>query len=418
MDGPKESLRIGYLVSQYPTATHTFILREIRRLRAAGIDVQTVAVRGSDRPLDALPAEEREEASSTSYVLDAGWGRVALQNVRQLLRSPVRYLRGLGRAMSLAGPDARRVIRYLAYWAQAVVAARLFAQRGVSHAHAHFSSTVAQLLPLAASHDRPLTWSATIHGPDEFNDVVGFNLAEKAAGARFLVAISRFAASQIMRAADPSSWPRLDVVPLGVDTAQYALRAAPGERNGRPAELLCVARLAPVKGQLVLLDAVARLRAAGHDVRLRLVGDGPYRPALERAARERGVQDVVVFEGWRTQAEVRALYRSADVFVLPSFAEGVPVVLMEAMALGVPCVATSVNGVPELIRDGRDGLLAPPADADALATAVQRLLADPTLAADLAVSGRLRVLDAYDLDTNVARLAAVFRHRLRAPSTP
>lgn len=394
---------LGYLVSQYPTATHTFVLREIQHLRRQGVEVHAVSVRPPDRAPDRMPVEEREEARRTRYVLGRGWGAVLLENLRHAAAHPVRYARGLALAVRRAGPDARRVASYLAYWMEAVVAGRAFAAAGVRHVHTHFSSTVAQFLPAAAG----LGWSATIHGPDEFNDVAGFNLADKAREARLLVAISHFAASQIMRAAPPERWGRVAIAPLGIDPARYAPRTPPPPRAR--AELVCVARLAPVKGHPVLLDAVARLVREGRDVHLRLVGDGPSRATLEARARELGLDGHVTFAGWRTQDEVRAYLADADAFVLSSFAEGVPVVLMEAMAMEVPCVATHVNGVPELIRDGCDGLLVPPADADAVADAVARLLDDPQGARALGAAGRRRVQTRYDLGTNVARLAALLR---------
>lgn len=400
-------IRLGYLVSQYPTVTHTFVLREVRRLSSLGFEIRMVSVRGPDREPTGMPPEDREEYSKTTYILPRGWAAIAWENVRHFAAHPGRYVRGAVRAAKLAGPDLRRLVAYAAYWAEAVVAARAFVAAGVTHVHTHFSSTVAQLLPDAA----PLTWSGTIHGSGEFVNPAGFNLAEKARGARFLVAISRYGASQIMRDSDPESWSRIEVVPLGVDPSRYA----PPDRLARvdgPAELLTVGSLVPVKGQLILLEALARLVGEGRDVRLRFVGDGPLREGLAQRARELALSDRVIFDGWRNQEEVRQRNAAADVFVLSSFAEGVPVVLMEAMALELPCVSTNVAGIPELIRDGCEGLLVAPADAEALAAAVARILDEPAFARALGVAARTRVLSRYDLLANVDRLGGVFRRRL------
>jgi glycosyltransferase involved in cell wall biosynthesis len=173
-----------------------------------------------------------------------------------------------------------------------------------------------------------------------------------------------------------------------------------------------VGRLVPAKGQHVLLAAVARLRASGRNLRLRLVGDGPDRASLQAAARRLSIEDAVIFEGAVNQDRIRDLYAKADVFALASFAEGIPVVLMEAMAMEIPCISTWITGIPELIRDSVDGLLVAPSDAEGLASAIARLMDDPELRARLGAAGRSRVIEKYDLRRNVARLADVFDARL------
>jgi glycosyltransferase involved in cell wall biosynthesis len=180
--------------------------------------------------------------------------------------------------------------------------------------------------------------------------------------------------------------------------------------------LLTVGRLAPVKGQHVLLDAVARLRSAGHSVLLRLAGDGPDRHALEQHALTLRISDAVVFEGWCNQDRVHQLYSSADIYVMASFAEGIPVVLMEAMAMEVPCVATYVAGIPELIEHGATGLLVPASDPAALADAVALLIRDPNLAREVGSAGRSTVLEGFDLHRNTGALAAIFKRYL--PGNP
>jgi glycosyltransferase involved in cell wall biosynthesis len=175
--------------------------------------------------------------------------------------------------------------------------------------------------------------------------------------------------------------------------------------------VLCVGRLVPAKGQHVLLAAIAKLRASGRNLRLRLVGDGPDRESLELAAGRFKITDAVVFEGAVNQDRIRDLYATADVFALASFAEGIPVVLMEAMAMEIPCVSTWITGIPELIRDSIDGLLVPPSDIDGLAAAIALLMDDDELRARLGEAGRRRVIEKYNLRPNVARLAEIFDAR-------
>jgi glycosyltransferase involved in cell wall biosynthesis len=251
----------------------------------------------------------------------------------------------------------------------------------------------------------PVSFSMTIHGPEEFNDTDAFHMADKVAAASLVTTISRFASSQVMRASDPDHWPKIRTVPLGVDPGDFTPRPAPSGF-----EILCVGRLAPVKAHIVLIAAVGRLVSVGRkDVRLVLIGDGPSRQAIEREIARRNLTGYVRLEGALNHDRVLDFYRRASVFALASFAEGVPVVLMEAMAMEVPCVATWIAGVPELIRNGVDGLLVPPADEDALASAIARLMDDPELASRLGRSGRKRIVECYHLAKNVASLAATFR---------
>lgn len=240
-----------------------------------------------------------------------------------------------------------------------------------------------------------------MHGPTEFDDVTRYALAEKVRRARFVAVISDYARSQLMKLVEPAHWRRLEVVHCGVDPAHFE----PVDRSGRsaPLRVLTVGRLVPDKGQAVLLEAVALLGARGVDVELTLVGDGPERESLQAAA-GRSVR----FAGAVGQDLVRAHYTAADVFALPSFAEGVPVVLMEAMATGLPVVSTRIAGIAELVDHGVGGLLVAPGRAEPVAEALERLAADPLLRARLGRAGRERVVARYDIADAVERLAELF----------
>ena len=213
-----------------------------------------------------------------------------------------------------------------------------------------------------------------------------------------------------MKLSDVAEWEKFELTPLGVDLAVFTPR--PVRPHSSPFTILCVGRLVPAKGQHILLAAVERLVKAGRQVRLCLVGDGPDRARLEEQVKVQGLEAYVAFAGAVNQDRIRALYAEADVFALASFAEGIPVVLMEAMAMSIPCVTTYITGIPELIRDGIDGLLVSPSDDAALAEAIARLMDDPALRQRLGEAGRCRVQDKYDLNRNTAALAALFRQRL------
>ena len=398
-------MRLAYLVSQYPALNHTFILREIRSLRSQGFDIHVVSIRPSDRDAAAITADEREELARTRAVKDVRIPAVLAALVAELFRRPIGWLRGFALALCLGRGSVPATLAHLFYFAEAVIAGRWMIEAGCAHFHTHFSSTVG----LLATRVFPLTMSVTIHGPEEFNSMAAFHMAEKVAASRLVVAISSYARSQILRTCPPAEWEKVVVLRLGVDAAVFDPRPEP---TGGVQEILCVGRIAPAKAQYVLIEALALLRKRGVEARLRLVGDGPDRPMLEASAVLLGVKDAVIFDGWRNQDEVRARYRQATVFAMASFAEGIPVVLMEAMAMEIPCVATRIMGIPELIEDGICGLLTAPADAVPLADAIERLLRDATLRRKLGAAGRLRVLEHFDLSKNAARLGELFREWL------
>jgi len=245
-----------------------------------------------------------------------------------------------------------------------------------------------------------------VHGPDEFYDVEKFYLRQKVEHAKFILCISNYCRSQLMRNSAPEHWDKMHVVRLGVDLNVFSpMREQPKADQVR--EILCVGRLVPSKGQLILLRACAILHSKGCPIRVRLVGDGPDREHLEAFAKRENIP--AIFEGAKTHEETRRLLGQADVFALASFAEGVPVALMEAMAMEVPCVSTVIAGIPELIRDGLDGLLVPASSTESMAGALERLVEDPLLRRSIAVAGRKRVHDLYNLAENVSLLASVLR---------
>jgi colanic acid/amylovoran biosynthesis glycosyltransferase len=343
----------------------------------------------------------------TFAVLGAGAVAIGGAHLRTLLARPIQYLRGIAYAVALAGANLRAVASNVFYFTEAVVAGRHLQSAGVTHVHSHFSSTVALLL----SRVFPIQFSATIHGPAEFDDAAGFYLPEKIARAQFVRAISTYGASQLMRVSDPAHWPKIEVVRLGVDTGIFTPGLVPIDNP--PVNLLCVGGLAAAKGHAILIAAIDRLVKEGRtQVQLRLVGDGPMRASLEKMIVERDLTSHVTLEGACDQNQVLDLYRQASLFVLPSFAEGVPVVLMEAMAMEIPCIATWITGVPELIRHGIDGWLIPPGNEEELTASIAQLIDDAELRQRLGRAGRARIKEQYELGRNVECLAEVYRRRL------
>lgn len=410
MTSAAKTVRMAYLISRYPAVSHTFILREIRQLREAGFDIRSASVNPPDRPLADMTPDEVEEAGSTYYLKRHGLQGALLGHLWGW-RHPRAYWRGLKAGLGFGGWDLKRSLFGLFYFTEALMLARWMEPQGLRHLHVHFASAAANIA-LILKQMVPMTLSITVHGPDEFYDVPGQRLPDKIEAADFLVCISRFARSQLMKLSPASAWGKFELCPLGVDVANY--NPQPAAASERPFTVLCVGRLTPAKGQHVLLEACARLRDCGQALRLVIVGTGPDEASLHASVKTLGIQDMVTFTGAQNQEQVRAWYRDCDVFVLPSFAEGVPVVLMEAMASGVPCVTTRITGIPELIRDGIDGLLVTPSDVQELVDRLLALQDDPDLRRELGEAGRRRVTQAYNLPLNVARLGDIFSARLES----
>jgi colanic acid/amylovoran biosynthesis glycosyltransferase len=398
----------AYLVSRYPAVSHTFILREVQGLRALGLRVEVASVNPPDRQAAQMTADERDEASAT-YGLKQHGARGALAALAWAAACrPLALGRTLRTALGL-GRGLKRVYA-LAYAMEALMLVRWMSQRGLKHLHVHFGNEAAAVGLLVKTFSGA-GLSLTIHGPDEFDDVPGQCLSRKVERADQVVCISQFARSQLMRLTAPAQWAKLQLCRLGVDTASFV--PATLARETGPVRLLSVGRLTPAMGQWLLVQACAALRRAEVAFELTIVGDGPDRAALAAAVASHGLQEQVKFTGSLNQTEVRAELARADVFVLPSLAEGIPVVLMEAMSSGVPCVTSPVNGIPELIEHDRHGLLATPGDVDALTLQLRRVIEDGALRRRLALAGRAQVERRFELADNVAQLAEIL---LRLPA--
>jgi colanic acid/amylovoran biosynthesis glycosyltransferase len=397
-------MKLAYLLSEYPTLGHTYLLREVRQLRQMGWDIQTISIRHPGNRPSPLSPVEAEELGSTWYVLGGGLFTYLKSHAVTLATRPVRYLRGLAAALRFGRLNPRQTALAIAYFVEAVCAGHRLHESGITYVHSVYSTTVALILSRVFG----VNLSMTFHGPAEFTDPDGFAIRDKVRAAQLVCAISYFGRSQIMLWSASSDWHKLEVTPLGVDLS--GSEVATFRENPSPFELISVGRLVEIKGYPLLLEAMAQMHKEGRDVRLTLAGDGPGRASLEEQARRLGIADRIVFAGWKNQEELRELYLRSDVAVLSSFAEGVPVVLMEAMSTGVPCVAPRINGIPELIRDGIDGLLFTASDVGELGSAIGKLMDDPDLRRSMAASSRERVADKYDLRQNVRHLSDVFSH--------
>ncbi len=398
--------RIAYITGVYPRATDTFIQREIAALRAVGIDVETMSVRRPDSS-HIVGAEQKSESQRTHYLLPPSWWGVLISHLFYLTRAPWGYLRTLRLALSVRPPGIASLFYHLFYFAEAGLVARQMKRCGAVHLHNHGADASCTVAMLAAELGG-FSFSFTIHGPGIFFEPERWRIGVKASRALFVSCISHFCRSQVMLFAPVESWPRLHIVHCGVEPARYRLV----EHRGQGRRLLFVGRLASVKGIRVLFEAVARLRRSRPEVQLDVVGDGPERQELESTAKELGIAEETTFHGYRSQSEVRDFLASTDVFVLPSFAEGVPVVLMEALASGVPVIATRVGGNAELVEDEVNGFLVAPGDVDALVRQMDKLLSDTDLRQSFGEVGRARVEREFDTAREGQRLAELFESYL------
>lgn len=397
--------RIAYLVGEYPAVSHTFVLREVAALRDRGLDIRTCSIRRTGPQHHRGPAE-RAEAAATFNVLDAAKSPRGLLGAQiAALRRPGLYGRTLRKAWAMRGPGLRAALYQIIYFLEATVLARHLRENGVPHLHNHFaqaSCTVAMLAARLAG----IPFSFTLHGPADFTDPKLWRLDSKIADAAFVSCISHFCRSQAMLASPPEQWDRLHIVHCGVEPARYGAPAPVEMPSGK--RLLFVGRLTAAKGVPVLIEAMARVRAAHPDAHLTLIGDGPERGRLERRVRDLGLSGAVTFAGLRSQDEVADMLARTAVFVLPSFAEGVPVVLMEAMAARRPVVATRIAGIPELVDDGVSGRVVAPGDGASLADAVCDILSDPQRAAAMGAAGRRKVEAEFDIAQEAGKLAPLF----------
>ena len=413
----RAGVRLGVLMSQYPAVSHTFFLAEVLGLRRLGFAIETASINASDRRAAELPAAEAAEAETTEY-LKVRLVRTGLRVAWIAARHPWVALRGLAAALRLAGSEVARVPMNLAYLAEALLVGDWMRRKRLGHLHVHFGGAVADVGCLTSGAWR-VPWSLTLHGPDEYFDLRAYRLEEKLSTVTFVRCISEFGKWNSMRAMAPERWERIFACHLGIDPKNFPEPVRENfpepvresAREGEPLHVVCVGRLIRDKGQRVLLEALRLLKERGVRLRLTLVGTGVDAAALEAMARRYELP--VTFAGAQSHPATLELLRTADIFALPSFAEGIPVALMEAMAEGLPSISTTACGIPELIRPGQDGMLVRPGDAEGLAAALGALAADAELRRELGAAGRRRVLEEVNLDINLPRLAEILDRALR-----
>lgn len=397
-----DALKIAYFVNEYPKVSHSFIRREILALEAQGFFIQRIALRGWNGPLP--DAADREERDRTSYVLKSGPWSLLIPTLAALVRAPARFFRAMTLAVRMARDSDRPLPYHLIYLAEACRVLAWVSANGSQHIHAHFGTNSAEVVMLARELGGP-PYSFTVHGPDEFLRPMG--LRDKVLRADFVVAISNFGRSQIYMRIRYADWHKIKVVHCGLEKSFYENNPAPAAEARR---LVCVGRLCEAKGQILLLEAASRLAAKGIHFELVLAGDGPMRKELESLITTLDLADRVRITGWISSDAVRDEILAARALVLPSFAEGLPVVIMEAFALRRPVLTTYIAGIPELVRAGENGWLFPAGSVDDLTAAMQDCLArSPENLQTMGDAGHDLVISRHAIDAEVAKLGELMR---------
>lgn len=400
-------MKIAYLVNTYPRGSQTFIRREILAMERLGWQVSRFAMR-SDRDTLVDQADIAEDAR-TEHLLALGARKLVISAFGWMARRPMASLRALRLAMACGRRGAGGVagtggyLKHLIYWVEAAHLARLCTEQRIPHLHAHFGTNSATVAMLAAEMGGP-GYSFTVHGPEEFDAPHALSLGEKVARARFAVAISSFGRSQLCRWTKMDTWPHLHVVHCGIEPWRFA-EALPLPQGGP--HLVAIGRLTEQKGFGLLIEALALAVTDLPGLHLTLVGDGALRCVLEDDIARRGLGDHVTLTGWLDEARVREALSAAQALVVPSFAEGLPMVIMEAMAAGRPVIATAIAGIPELVTP-QTGWIVPAGDAAALAAAIGSLSTTaPEQLLQMGQAARLRVFDRHDINKEAEKLTVL-----------
>lgn len=406
-------MTIAYLVNQYPKVSHSFIRREIAGVEASGTQVSRFSIRSCGSEL--VDEEDKQEQELTRVVLDVGFFGLLKALLNVAITNPVCFWSALKLMFQVGWFSERGVLRHLAYLAEACVLLGWFKDEEINHVHAHFGTNSTTVAMLCHTLGGP-TYSFTVHGPEEFDKPLLIAIEEKINRASFVVAISSFGKSQLYRWCDRQQWSKIHVIHCGVDELFLHQPYVPIPEAPR---LVCVGRLCEQKGHLLLVESAAQLAQQGLKFKLILVGDGPLRPQIEAMIAQAGLQEYIEITGWASNNEVQQQILASRALVLPSFAEGLPVVVMEALALSRPTISTYVAGIPELVEPGVCGWLVPAGSVEDLTKAMRcALIASVEELEKMGRIGSERVAKHHSSKAEASNLAALFPSNIKKPTNP
>jgi len=396
-------MKIAYLINQYPKVSHSFIRREIIALESLGVTIKRFSVRKIGDEL--VDDEDKKELLKTRFILELGIKGLLFYLLRVILFQPLNFIKALILTFKIGYRSERGVMVNLIYLVEACVLSFWLKQEQIRHIHAHFgtnSTTVAMLTSLLGN----ISYSFTIHGPEEFDKPDAIALSEKIKRATFVVTISNYGKSQVYRWCEYQDWQKVHVIHCGLDEKfiQAEITPIPSENH-----LVCVGRLCPQKGQLLLLDAIARLKQKGIICQLTLVGDGELRQEIEKLAEKLHIKSQINITGWASSEEVKMKINEAKLMVIPSFAEGLPVVIMESFALGRPVISTYVAGIPELVVENESGWLCFAGDVESLTEKLEKALSlSPEKLNQIGIISKKKVKYNHDIEIEAKKLKNLF----------
>jgi len=359
-------MKIAYLINQYPKVSHSFIRREILGLESHGIDVTRVTIRKVD---DIVDEKDKSEQAKTTCILNLSFGYIFWAFLKAFFINPIRFIRVFTLAVKYGRLNERGVVKHIIYFVEACIFRDICRKKNIDHVHAHFGTNTTTVVLLAKRLGGP-GYSFTVHGPEEFDSPRYLNMEDKINNARFVCSISSFGRSQLMRWCHPAQWHKIHIIHCAVEESYLHQEDVPFEDN----KLVCVGRLAPQKAQILIMQAVKQLTEEGVDVKLVLAGDGDLRDIIESYIDSMDLRDRVKITGWLSSEQVRDELQSSRALLLPSFAEGLPVVIMESLALKRPVVSTYVAGIPELV-DSECGVLIPAGSVEYIKEGIRQILA-------------------------------------------
>jgi glycosyltransferase involved in cell wall biosynthesis len=402
-----KQMKIAYFINQYPKVSHSFIRREIIELENQGVEVARFSIRRDGSNI--VDAGDKVELSKTTYLAEVGKLRILVMLLQVAFWSPKRWLDALQSALQMSSRSHSGLLKHIIYLVEACVLLQLLRQQGIRHVHAHFGTNPAAVVMLVKLLS-DISYSFTVHGPEEFDKPEALSLKDKIQNASFVVAISSFGRSQLFRWCEHEEWHKIKEVHCGLDAEFLQAPAVAVPDNRR---LVCVGRLCEQKGQLLLIEAVRLLVEEKREVELVLAGDGPMRAEIEKLVAHYGLSTNVRITGWISGQQVLQEIVASRAMVLPSFAEGLPVVLMEAFALRRPVVTTYIAGIPELVKPGVTGWLVPAGSITQLANALREILeAQPATLNDMGKSAYAKVAAQYDIRIECGKLKGFFQSAL------
>ncbi len=398
-------MRLAYFTNTYPRATDTFIRREVLGLRARGLEVSTYSVRktGADHDVD---EEVISEKKNTKFILPVNILDLVKAKWFCFRKSPLTYFCTYWLALRSSRPGLKGQLLQQIYFLEALVLAKMLVDDKIEHVHNHLGDNSGTVTMLAAKL-AGIPYSISIHGPHIFFDGLHWALDKKTQHSSFISCIGHFCTSQMMLYADKQYWDKFKIIRCGVNLQQFEFRAP----QSKASKLVYVGRLSAEKGLPILFDSLAQLKEKGYQLELDVLGDGEDKSYLQELCQQSGIKDMVNFKGFVDQTTIQSTLKSSDIFVLPSFAEGIPVALMEAMAIGLPVIATYVGGVTELVIDDVTGKVVYPSDSQGLADAIANYVDDPELGNRVATAARKKVEEEFNIEDQIDKLADLFNSR-------